>query len=188
LLLGTLSQEALPLLFGRRWASIVVPFCAFCLILPLRSIYALLDSPVVGTGRTSTSFKNMIIWAAIMMPLLLLGVGVGFLNGMAINGAAIAWIIGYPLVFIIAMRRIARAFETKLSVLLQPMLLPAICASISCVAVETMQLSLSARLSAPILLGSEMFVGGILYLVTIRQFGRDHYDQLFEMLKRLLRR
>jgi teichuronic acid exporter len=186
-LLGMLSQQALPLIFGHRWASLVVPFCAFCFILPLRSIYALLDSPVAGTGRTSTTFKNMISWAAIMMPLLLIGITVGF-HGMAVNGAAIAWIIGFPIVFLTAMRRIAKAFGTKVSVLLQPMLLPAVCASISCVGVETIQLSLSARFNAPILLGSEMLIGGILYLVAIRQFGRDSYDQLFEMLKRLLRR
>jgi O-antigen/teichoic acid export membrane protein len=185
--LGTVSQEALPLIFGTRWASLVVPFCAFCFILPLRSVYALLDSPIAGTGRTSTSFKNMLVWAAIMMPLLLVGIRVGF-HGMAVNGAALAWIIGFPLVFLTAMQRIAKVFGTRLSVLLQPMLLPAMCALISCAAAEAMELSLSAALNAPILLGLEMLIAGVCYWITIRQFGRDHYEQLFEMLKRLLRR
>ena len=187
-LLGTLSQEALPLLFGRRWASIVLPFCAFCVILPLRSIYALLDSPVVGTGRTSISFKNMIVWATTMMPLLLVSVGLGSFHDMAMSGAALAWILGFPLVFLAAMRRIAVAFGASVSVLLRPMMLPAVCATISCAAVEAIELSLSARLNTPILLGVEILVGGVCYLITIRHYGRDHYDQLFEMVARLLRR
>jgi O-antigen/teichoic acid export membrane protein len=186
-LMGTLSQVALPLVFGPRWASLVVPFCAFCFILPLRSVYALLDSSVVGTGRTSTSFKNMIIWAVIMMPLLLIGVSVGF-RGSAINGAAIAWIIGFPIVFLTAMRRIARAFGTRVRVLLQPMWVPAACASISCIAAEVVQLSLSAKFGPITRLGSEILVGGVCYLLAIRQYGRAHYDQILELLMRLLRR
>jgi O-antigen/teichoic acid export membrane protein len=186
-LLGTLSQEALPLVLGPRWASLIVPFCAFCFILPLRGIYTLLDSSVVGTGRTSTSFKNMIVWAVVMMPLLLICVSVGS-HGMAVNGALIAWIIGFPLVFLAAMRRIARAFGARVGALLQPMLLPAVCAAISCVAVETIQLSLSARLHPLTLLGPETLVGGICYVITIRKYGRVHYDQFYEMLMRLLRR
>ncbi len=186
-LMGTLSQVALPLVFGQRWVPLVVPFCAFCFILPLRSIYALLDSSVMGTGRTSTTFKNMIVWAVVMMPLLLIGVLVGF-HGSAVNGAAIAWIIGFPIVFLTAMRRIARAFGTKLRALLQPMLVPAACAGFSCIAVEAAQLSLSMKINALAAVGFQMFVGGTCYLLTIRQFGRDHYDQILELLTRLLRR
>jgi O-antigen/teichoic acid export membrane protein len=188
-LLGTLSQEALPLVFGQRWSALVVPFCAFCFILPLRSVFALLELPVAGTGRTSTSLKNMIVWAVIMMPLLLIGVGVGVgLNGLEIYGAALAWTIGFPLVFLITLRRTAKAFDANLGTLLGPMVIPAVCAFISCAAAETVELSLSGGLNVAVLLGAEMLVGGTVYWIAIRQFGRRQYDLVWDVLKRLLRR
>jgi teichuronic acid exporter len=188
-LLGTLSQEALPLIFGQRWASLVVPFCAFCFILPLRSVFALLELPVAGTGRTSTSLKNMLVWAAIMMPLLLIGVGVGVgLNGLEVYGAAVAWIVGFPLVFLVTLRRTAKAFDANVGTLLRPMLIPAVCAFMSCAAAETMELSLSGKFDVPVLLGGEMLVGGIVYWIAIRQLGRRHYELVWDLSKRLLGR
>ena len=183
-LMGALSQVGLPLVFGSRWAAVVVPFCAFCFILPLRSVYTFLDSSVVGTGRTSTTFKNMLLWAAIMMPLLIIGVTTRSF-GTAAYGAAIAWLIGFPIVFLAAIRRISKSFGAKVSDLLEPMWIPASCALISCVAVEGVHLSLSSRINAVSLLGCEMLVGGICYLLTIRQFGRGQYSQVLAMLSRL---
>ena len=183
-LMGAQSQVGLPLVFGSRWAAVVLPFCAFCFILPLRSVYTFLDSSVVGTGRTATTFKNMLIWAAIMMPLLLIGVTTRSFGSSA-YGAAIAWLLGFPMVFLAAMQRIARSFGVKISDLLRPMWIPASCASISCIAVEAVQLSLASKLNAVVLLACEVVVGGISYLLTIRQFGRGQYRQVLEMLSRL---
>jgi teichuronic acid exporter len=183
-LMGTLSQVGLPLVFGSRWSAVVVPFCAFCFILPLRSVYTFLDSSVVGTGRTSTTFKNMLLWAAVMMPLLIIGVTTRSF-GTAAYGAALAWLVGFPIVFFAAIRRISISFGAKVSDLLQPMWVPASCALASCVAVEAIHLSLSSRLNAVILLGCEMLVGGICYLLMIRQFGRGQYSQVLTMLSRL---
>jgi O-antigen/teichoic acid export membrane protein len=186
-LMATLSRTVLPLLFGARWSAVVIPFCAFCLILPLRGVYALLESSVIGTGRTSTTFKNMLTWAVIMMPFLFIGVTVRF-YGMAVYGAAIAWIVGFPLVFLTTMRRIARAFATRVSALLQPMWIPAACSFISCIAAEAVKLSFSPTFNALSQLGSQGLVGGVCYLITIRLFGDSHYRQIRELLIRLLRR
>jgi O-antigen/teichoic acid export membrane protein len=186
-LMATLSRTLLPFLFGARWSAVVIPFCAFCLILPLRGVYALLESSVIGTGRTSTTFKNMLTWAVVMMPFLFIGVTMRF-YGTAVYGAAIAWIVGFPLVFLTTMRRIARAFGTRVSVLLQPMWIPAACSLISCIAVEVVKLSLSPTFNALSQLGSQAFVGGVCYLITMRQFGGSHYRQFLELLMRLLRR
>lgn len=184
-LMGTLSQVALPLVFGSRWAAVVVPFAAFCFILPLRGIYTLLDASVVGTGRISTTLKNMLLWAALMIPLLLVGVSMKVL-GTAVYGAALAWLVSIPIVFFAAIRRIAKVFDARARDVLQPMWVPMLCALTSSAAVEVVQVTLSSRLNTVLLFGCEALVGGASYLLTIREFGRVHYDQFLEILSRLI--
>lgn len=181
-LMGVLSKVGLPLVFGARWASIVVPFAAFCLILPLRSLYTLLDSSVVGMGKTSVTFRNILTWATIMMPLIFLGARVNS------NAVALAWILGFPCVFAATTHRIAKAFAVEMKVLLRPMVTPAICSAVSCGAVELARVN-TTSLNAPIsMFVVQIAVGGMCYVALIRYFGRDSYDKITGMILRLIRR
>jgi O-antigen/teichoic acid export membrane protein len=184
-LMGVLSQVAFPLVFGSRWDAIIVSFCAFCFVLPLRGLYTFLDACVVGTGRTSTTFKNMLLWAAVMMPLLFVGVTTKVLTTAA-YGAAAAWVVSIPIVFVAAIRRIARAFDARAVDIVRPMVIPVICAAISSVAVEVLHVTLLYRVNSLILFVCEAFGGGLCYLLTIRTFGRSHFDEVLRVLARLV--
>jgi O-antigen/teichoic acid export membrane protein len=181
-LLGAIAPTALSLLFGSRWSGLVMPFTAFTLILPLRTLYTLADTAIVGTGNIWTTFKNMTVWASIMMPVLLLGAFFGA------RGEAIAWAVGFPLVFLSAMHRISRLFETSLREMLTPLLVPAVCAASAAAAVEVLRHALSATLPPVLLLAIEMATAAGLYWLLIVRFGREHYDQLMGLVLQLLRR
>lgn len=189
-LMGVISQVAFPLLFGTRWTSLVVPFMAFTCILPLRSVYALLDSAIVGTGRVSTTFKNMLTWSAIMIPLMLV---VGYFtariggNSLA-NAIALTWVAGFPVVFWFATRRIASAFNTQVQLLLRPILGPALCAGASCILVELAHLELSRHLHPVAQLALEIMIGAVSYWALMRQYARVQYDVVFALTRRLIRR
>jgi O-antigen/teichoic acid export membrane protein len=189
-LLGVISQVAFPLVFGARWASLVVPFMAFTCILPLRSVYALLDSAILGTGRVSTTFKNMLTWSAIMIPLMLI---VGYfsvrIGGSALaNAIALSWVAGFPVVFWFATRRIASSFNTDVRGLLRPILPPALCAGGSCILVEIAHLELSRYMHPIAQLVVEMMLGGASYWLLMRHYARAQYDVVFGLTRRLLRR
>jgi O-antigen/teichoic acid export membrane protein len=189
-LMGVISQVAFPLVFGARWTSLVVPFMAFTCILPLRSVYALLDSAIVGTGRVSTTFRNMLTWSAIMIPLMLI---VGYLSvriggNILANAVALTWVGGFPIVFWFATRRIASAFKTEVQLLLRPILRPALCAAASCVVVECAHLELSRYVHPVAQLTIEILIGGACYWVLMRQYARAQYDEAFGLTRRLLRR
>jgi O-antigen/teichoic acid export membrane protein len=189
-LMGVISQVAFPLLFGERWTSLVFPFMAFTFILPVRSVYALLDSAVLGTGRVSTALKNMLTWSVIMIPLMLAiasfsaRIGGQFLA----NTVALAWVIGFPLVFWLAMKRIATAIRSNLQLLLKPMVRPALCAAASCIAVEVVDLEMQRVLNAVAQLAVEIVVGGSCYWILMRQCARAQYDLVFGLTSRLLSR
>jgi teichuronic acid exporter len=181
-LLGAISPTAFPLVFGPRWDALVFPFTAFTLMLPLRTIYALIDTAVIGTGNTSTTFKNMIVWAAIMIPILLLGAIFGA------RGEAIAWVVGFPLVFLSAMHRISRCFGTTLRDLMRPLLAPAACAASTAAVVGGLALVLGPVLPALALLAIEVMLAAGLYWFLMVRFGRSHYDQVIQLAWQLLGR
>jgi teichuronic acid exporter len=181
-LAGVLAPTALPLLFGARWASLVLPFMAFTFILPLRSVYALLDSAVVGTGRVATTFANMLTWTAIMVPLLLIAARFGA------NAAAATWVIGFPLVFWLAMRRIARVFGTRVSVLLRPLAAPLTWTAASCIMIELATLTLGNRLVPVARLAVEAPIAAGCYWGLLRSFARPQYEQALRLALRLVGR
>jgi teichuronic acid exporter len=181
-LMGTLSQVAFPLLFGTRWTSLIIPFMAFACILPLRSVYTLLDSAIVGAGRIPTTLRNMITWTVIMVPLLSIGAQFGA------NAAAITWVVGFPMVFGFATLRIARAFKTEVQLLLLPMLRPALCAAASCLVVEVAQLQIKEYLPSAAQLAIEIAIGGGCYWILMRQYAHVQYDLVMGLTRRLLRR
>lgn len=181
-LMGMLAPLAFPLLLGPRWASLAVPFMAFTFILPLRSVYALLDSAVVGAGHVSTTFRNMLTWAAIMVPLLLVAARYGA------NAAAGSWIIGFPLVFWLSMRRIAGVFATRTSVLLRPLLAPLIWTAASCAIIEITALLLKQRLVPLAQLAVEAVVAAACYWVLMRHYARAQYEQVLRVALRLVGR
>ena len=179
---GVISHVAFPLIFGPRWSALIFPFTAFTLLLPLRTIYALLGSAVVGMGNVSITFKNMIVWASIMMPVLLLGALFGP------REVAVAWVVGFPLVYLSAMRRISRCLEITLRELLRPLLMPAICAAATAAVVEVLALSLGAMLPLIALLALQIVLAASLYWVLISRFGRSQYNQATQLAWRLLGR
>lgn len=181
-IMGIASQLGLPLVFGARWSNLVVPFLAFATVLPLRGVHTLLGSSVVGTGRMSTTFKNTLSWALISMPCMLLGVTKGT------NGVALSWIVAFPIVFYVAIRRIARSFSASASMLLQPMATPAACAAASALAAQAV-LWVGPSLSLPpaALLAVQCFVGPLCYWALYRRLDRAHYSQTLSVIRRVVR-
>jgi teichuronic acid exporter len=179
---GVISPVAFPLVFGPRWDALVFPFSAFCLLLPLRTVYALLGSVVVGTGNTSTTFKNMLVWASIMPPVLFIGALFGP------REVAVAWVIGFPVVFVSAMRRISRCFGITFNDLLKPLIMPALCAAATAAVVALITLLVGSRLPAVAMLTVEIALAACLYWILLVRFGRSQYDQTTRMARQLLGR
>ncbi len=179
-IMGVVSWKALPLVFGNRWTGLILPFMAFSLMLPLRSVYALLDTAVMGTGRSSTTLKNMLVWAAVMMPL--------FFASALINLGSVAfmWSVGFPLVLIIALSRIARSFSVSRMSLIRPMIAPAACAAASCTMIVAF--ISTTDLSPALALLGECLIGGCSYWLLLWCFARPHHDQIFSFVRRLLKR
>jgi teichuronic acid exporter len=176
-----LSRPALPLVFGNRWAPTVIPFMAFMFVLPFRSVFSLLDWAVIGTGRVSTTLRNMLTWAAVMMPILFIAAHFGA------NWLAVSWCVGFPIVFILSMRRIARALQVRLGQILKPMRAPLICSLASAVVVEVALAHAAPFLPLAAQLALGVVLGGACYVLLMRQYARQDFDKAWYLAVRLVR-
>jgi teichuronic acid exporter len=176
-----LSRTALPLLFGDRWTPMVLPFMAFTFMLPFRSVYALLDSAVVGTGQVSTTLRNMLTWAAVMMPLIFISAHFGA------DWTATSWCVGLPIVLLVAIRRIARVFRVTVWQLLKPMRAPLLASLASAVVTQVVILRVRSHtpLAAQLVIGASL--GLLCYVLLMRQYARPHYQNACNLAGRLLR-
>ena len=177
--LAIVSQLALPMIFGSRWLKLVAPFAAFASVLPLRTIYSLLNSSLIGTGRTGLTLKNTLTWLAFLSPAVLLGVTKGA------DGVAIGWASAFPFVFFIAMRRTSKVFSVPLTALLKPLLKPAICAGLSAFAAEAILLAMTNHAPPIIILTVQGTAAMICYPALLRFVGQPQYEQTLSFVRRI---
>lgn len=176
-----LSRVALPLLFGDRWVPMILPFMAFTFMLPFRSVYALLEMAVVGTGRVSTTLRNMLTWAGIMVPLLFVTAHFGA------AWTAASWCVGFPIVLFVAMRRIARVFRVSAWKLVDPMRAPLLSSLASAVVVQVALMMTKPYVSLVAQLAIGVVLGAACYGLLMRQCARPQFDRARNLAGRLLR-
>jgi len=176
-----LSQVALPLLFGSRWVPMVIPFMAFAFMLPFRSVYALLDFAMVGTGRVSKTFRNILTWAAIMMPLIFIAAHFGA------DWAAGSWCVGFQIVLLAAMWRFAGAFRVDLWRLLRPMRAPMLGSLASAIVVQVLIVTIKPYVPLVSQLAIGILLGSACYGLLLRYFARPHFDRAWDIVRRLFR-
>lgn len=179
-MMGVVSREILPLVFGSRWSGLILPFVAFSLMLPLRSVFAFLDTAVLGTGRSATTLRNMVVWASIMMPLLLVG---ALLD---IRYVAVMWVIGFPLVFLFGMRQMAATLSVGMRSLLKPMLAPMASAATACLAM--LGFDFTVELTPILMLACELAIGAVVYGLLMWRFAPAHYNLILSIVLRFLGR
>jgi O-antigen/teichoic acid export membrane protein len=102
--LAAVAHLAVPVLFGERWQPAVFPLVALCLIAPLRLIGSIETPAITGIGRPWILVKTKLVIAPVMTVALAIGAWYG-----GIDGAAIAWLVAFPLAYAVAFRYILDA-------------------------------------------------------------------------------
>jgi hypothetical protein len=130
-------------------------------------------------GRADVSFKIVLVWAAVLSPLFLVGVRFG------VVGVAAAWAIGFPFVYLLGARLVAKSLSIPQASLWTPMLAPAISAA-GCVGVVLIVHTLLAgELRPSAILTLEVVGGAITYGFLLRVLSRSAFDEILDLLRRL---
>ncbi|MBK7951954.1 MAG: oligosaccharide flippase family protein [Deltaproteobacteria bacterium] len=103
-----IAPAALPIVLGETWGDIVLPFQMLCIVLPLRALSVLVTPALFGTGRVDLNISNLIVSLVVMAGAFFVGARHG------LEGASWAWLLAYPIVFLITQARALRALDVSL--------------------------------------------------------------------------
>jgi O-antigen/teichoic acid export membrane protein len=105
--ISAVAPEIIRVLLGTRWLPATVPLTILSVIGPLRMISSLGSPALFGIGRPDVSLVNLVI-ATIVMPTSFV---IGLRGGLV--GVSVAWLIAYPIVFIVFHLRSLRVLQVR---------------------------------------------------------------------------
>jgi teichuronic acid exporter len=154
--MAAVAPDFVPVVLGDRWVEMVLPFQLICLILPLKALAALFSPALFGIGRPGVHVVNM----AFALAVITLGVMIGVRHGLI--GLTMAWVVGYPVIFVFVSVRSLRALMTPYAAFLKQCFFPAAASAAMAAVVIGLQ-SITSDVAAPIRLGLLIAVGAVSY-------------------------
>lgn len=110
--IAAISDEMVNVLLGENWSLAGPIIGILCLILPLRMLVSVMSNFAMGMGMAKWGLGNAVVTAVILILSILVGASYG------LEETAMAWVIGFFLVYVFLLFRYTRKFNLSLSTLL----------------------------------------------------------------------
>ncbi|HVW69855.1 MAG TPA: oligosaccharide flippase family protein [Steroidobacteraceae bacterium] len=170
--LAAVAPVVVPLLFGARWDAAILPLMALATVAPLRLIGSVETPAMTGIGKPTTLLRSKLVVAPAMTVALVLGAGLG-----GVDGVALAWVLAFPVSYAVAFRPILRAIGISYSAVLQAIRGPAAAAGLMALAVYGSGRLWLEDCVAPVLaLGLEIALGVLVYGVVLGVLDRNSFE------------
>lgn len=121
--ISAIAPEIVTVLLGPKWVAAITPLQLLPLVMPLTMLSPFLNTAFQGIGRGGVVFSN-VFTACVFMPA---AFWIGARWGLV--GLCVAWLVGFPLVFIINLHRMLPLVGLKVSSALKPIALPMLAAA-----------------------------------------------------------
>jgi teichuronic acid exporter len=171
-----IAPEAIPLLLGPKWVTIIVPFQLLCLILPLKALNNVPPPAVFAVGKPKVNLVNMAIASLSMAIALLIGVKGGLL------GICFAWISVYPIVFLVTSMRCLKVLGISLRQFLSEIAFPFFASTIMLILILLLKKIIPALQPMSTLIILTMF-SITFYFGLAMLFKKEEYAKLKSLLK-----
>lgn len=97
--MSAVGPDLLPVLLGPDWGEAVLPFQILPLVMPFRMIVGFLPTVTDAIGRSDVALRNALLGCVVMPIAFYIG------SRWGIAGVAYAWLVAYPLVLFLNLRR-----------------------------------------------------------------------------------
>jgi len=165
-------------LLGPTWQPAVVPMQLLPLVMPITILGPFLNTAFQGIGRARVVLMNMLT-AALIMPVL-------FWAGThwSLMGLSLAWLVGFPLVFIINLHRMLPLVGLKLTDVFAAAALPAAAALAMYACVAAAREALPSGLPAPFALAALIPTGVVGYAIATLAVNRKGLREALNLFRR----
>lgn len=157
--LAAVSPELVALALGDKWLKATFPLAVLSLVAPLRMLCAFNNTVATAFGVPQAATREQVLACAVLP----LAVGIGAtLDGL--RGAALAWILAYPPIFLYSTFLTARAINMPLTRALSPVAAPMTAGLCMVAAVWGCRAALGEGSSEGLRLATGIGVGAVTYL------------------------
>jgi O-antigen/teichoic acid export membrane protein len=175
--IALIAPDLFSYVLGTKWTDATPIIQIICIAMPIRSLGPLSPPALLAMGKNATSIQLTVIGATIVPISMLIGVQWG------LTGTAIAWSIGFPLVFAIGNLPVTRALKIPYFDTLRPIVEPALCGAIMCLTILFMQTYLLHDVNYPLRLCINIAFGGAIYFFALRTLARRQFDEFISTLR-----
>lgn len=175
--LASVAPEFVRLVLGPRYEAAIVPLTLLCTLMPLRLVSNLFPAAIFAMGRPSVEVANNLFGAIVMPVAFVTGVQWGLL------GLCLAWLVGYPIVFVYQLHRSAPAIHVRTLDVLRatgPMLSGALLMALAVWGAKRLPLEVLGGVGELVLL---VLVGIIVYAGYIWALHRELAQEAFAVVR-----
>lgn len=173
--LALIADQLIPLAIGEKWIGAIVPTSLILIVMPLRFSEELFN-PALKSQRRA---RHLITNVAIMLSALLVGI-VLFLSRGA-TGLAMAWLVCFPISYVVVLVRNCRVFGIPVARLLSHMYAP-ICAGGCMVVAVLLSKNWFGEVHVVNLI-TQTTIGAIVFCASIWVLGRNVVGELASLTK-----
>lgn len=165
--ISSIASEITQVILGATWVNAEIPIKLLSLVVPLRMLSNVTTPALMGIGMLWPIVQNTLVGCIIMPLALLAGAPWG------INGVATAWIIAYPIFFLLTITRALPFIKLRISDYLMVLTKPAIASMAMYLIVELARLGPIKFLSGTVWgLVALVILGASVYVVFMWTFDR----------------
>ena len=174
--ISSIALEIVTVLLGAKWESAVVPLSIIAFVMPFTMVVPIVSTVVQSLGRGDVIVRNAATSSILMPAAFALG------SQWGIVGLSVAWLMAFPVVFAINMRRATRLMHLRLADLVTAMSKPALAAIAMYAAVIGLR---SAFVSpGPWSMVTLIVAGAGTYLLSMLLIDRDSYRLVLTAFKK----
>lgn len=161
--LAAVAPEFVLVVLGEKWRLSIVPLALLSLVAPLRMLCALHNTISTAAGAPQAATKELAFASVLIPAALLAGTWLG-----GLPGAALAWVVAFPLVYLVSNALTCAALGSKALNGLRPLVAPLAAALVMAGAIWLVRNQLASALAPLLLLVMELIVGALCYALTLR--------------------
>jgi O-antigen/teichoic acid export membrane protein len=175
---ASVAAELVEVLLGEKWRQVGLLLQILAFVMPMRMIATVLPPALWGVGRPDVSATNFLIAALIMPVAYYLGAHAG------VVGLALAWLVAYPLVFIISVARTCRVLGIAARAFFGSMTRPAAASFVMLGMVLAAKGHTFDDLGIVVQLLQLVAIGCIAYATIVLAWHRDGLREAWDLLRR----
>ncbi len=155
-----------------------MPLQLLALVMPITMLSPFLNTAFQGIGRGDVVFMNVLVACLVMPAAFWIGAQWGLL------GLCMAWLIGFPLVFMFNLYRMLPLVGLKLSAVAQALALPALAAAGMYVCLGISRYLLPVGLSGPVVLVVLIATGVAAYVTITLATNRNGVREVINLVRK----